>query len=128
MKLKCGRAIARRAPPSPRLKHRETCLGKLLEPRSVVVESQPNRILVPEGSGFLGSLLASGKKRAGLALLGLAFHHPSSSSDIQGDVQMGLDYWGPKLDLTKKETEAGMAAGRGLDLAQTAAGILAKSP
>jgi hypothetical protein len=72
-------------------------------------------------------LLATGDRKTGLAFLGLAFHHPASSSDIQGDVQMGLDYWGPKLGMTDGEVKAGMQAGKDLDLAQTAARILARA-
>jgi hypothetical protein len=93
---------------------------------AVDIESPPAQLSAVGTEGE--RLLATGQKQTGLALLGLAFHHPSSSSDIQGDVRMGLDYWGPKLGLTDEEMEAGMVAGKGLDLAQTAAGILARTP
>ena len=63
-------------------------------------------------------LLALGETDRGLALLGLARHHPASSADIRTDIQMGLDFWAPRLGLSGTEIEAGMAAGKGLDLDQ----------
>ena len=69
--------------------------------------------------------LAIGQQDRGLALLGLAQHHPSASSDIENDIQMGLDYWGPRLGLGPDDIRAGMEAGRGLDFEATIREILA---
>jgi tetratricopeptide (TPR) repeat protein len=63
-------------------------------------------------------LLALGETGRGLALLGLSRHHPASSADIRTDIQMGLDFWAPRLGLTQPEIEAGLAAGKSLDLDQ----------
>lgn len=70
-------------------------------------------------------LLASGQRAKGLALLGLARHHPSTASDIQGDIQMGLEFWEEKLGLSPAQIEAGMVKGKDLDLERTVAEILA---
>jgi tetratricopeptide (TPR) repeat protein len=69
-------------------------------------------------------LVATGNASQGLALLGLVKHHPSASADMQNDIRLGLEFWGPKLGLTAKEIEAGMQAGKSLELTQTAANIL----
>ena len=63
-------------------------------------------------------LLALGETGRGLALLGLAQNSPTSSADIRTDIQMGLDFWTSRLGLSRPEIEAGLAAGRELDLDQ----------
>jgi hypothetical protein len=48
----------------------------------------------------------------------LARNNPTSSADIRADIQMSLDFWGPRLGLSGPEIEAGLAAGKELDLDQ----------
>jgi len=89
----------------------------------VVTDSLPAKI---SAVGVEGErLLSIGQEAQGLALLGLARYHPSSSSDIQGDIQMGLDYWTPRLGLAPETVVAGMEKGRALDVDETIEAILA---
>jgi tetratricopeptide (TPR) repeat protein len=67
--------------------------------------------------GVAGELrLAQGDVSQGLALLGLAKNHPAASTDIQADIALALLFWGTRLSLEDRQIEAGLAAGKSLDL------------
>ncbi len=93
-------------------------LPRRWSPRRCAPPRPPNSL--PSKLGVLNiegeRRLALGDITRGLALLGLAWHHPVLASDGRTDIQGTLDFWIPKLGISQQDVEAKMEAGRSLDL------------
>jgi hypothetical protein len=67
-------------------------------------------------------LAAQGQDDRGLALLGLAFHHPAWDADIERDAELAFAHL--ELDPRDPAVAAKLEAGRALDLETVAAELL----
>ncbi len=72
--------------------------------------------------------LYEGDIEGGLRLFGLARYHPASAADLLEDQTRALEHWQGKLGLSAVQIEAGLEAGRELELAAVVAELLEESP
>jgi tetratricopeptide (TPR) repeat protein len=104
---------------------------RLDQARAMLRESLLAARQMGSDTGLIGAVqsaaeirLYEGDVEGGLRLFGLARHHPASAADLLEDQARVLEHWQGKLGLSAAQIEAGLEAGRGLDLAAVVAELL----